>query len=52
MKNIFLIIILSSQIVFSQTARIDTNSILIGEQTKFLITSPIAKTKQWPIKNI
>lgn len=49
MKNIFFIIILSSQIVFSQTARIDTNAILIGEQTKFLITSPIAKTKQWPI---
>ncbi len=49
MKNIFFIVILSSQIMFSQTARIDTNSILIGEQTQFLITSPIAKTTQWPI---
>ena len=48
MRYIVLILILS-KLAFSQTAILDTNSILIGQQTNLTITSELNKTDFWPI---
>ena len=43
------LILLISKLAFSQTAILDTNSILIGQQTNLTITSELNKTDFWPI---
>ena len=48
-KIILLILYLSGNTMLAQTITIDTNSILIGEQIKLVISSPVAKTSFWPI---
>jgi len=48
MKKLILIFLLSSKLIFSQTAILDTNSILIGEQVNFTISNTITKTNIWP----
>ena len=47
MKKI-IILLLVSNIAWGQTAIIDTNSILIGEQINFSISNPISETEVWP----
>ena len=47
MKKIIYILFISNY-VFSQTAILDTNTILIGEQIKFTITNKISNTEIWP----
>ena len=47
MKKLIILLLLSN-FAFSQTARLDTNSILIGEQTNFTIENKISKTSIWP----
>ena len=46
-----IIILLISNLAFSQNAILDTNEILIGKQTKFTITNPLETTKSWPSYN-
>ena len=48
MKKLILIFLLSSKVIFSQTAILDTNSILIGEQANFTISNTIIETNTWP----
>jgi len=43
-----IILLLVSNFAFSQTAKLDTNSILIGEQINFSISNTISETEVWP----
>jgi len=47
MKKIIALLLVSN-IAWGQTAIIDTNSILIGEQINFSISNPISETEVWP----
>jgi low affinity Fe/Cu permease len=47
MKKIIALLLVSN-IAWGQTAIMDTNSILIGEQIKFSISNPISETEVWP----
>ena len=47
MKKLILFLFISN-FSFSQTAILDTNSILIGEQINFSISNTISKTEVWP----
>ena len=47
MKKLITLLLLSN-FAFSQTAVLDTNSILIGEQINFTITNTISETEVWP----
>ena len=47
MKKI-IALLLFSNIAWGQTAIMDTNSILIGEQINFSISNPISETEVWP----
>ena len=47
MKKLITLLLLSN-FAFSQTARLDTNSILIGEQTNFTIENELSNTSIWP----
>lgn len=47
MKKIIALLLVSN-ITWGQTAIIDTNSILIGEQINFSISNPISETEVWP----
>ena len=47
MKKLILSLLISN-FAFSQTAVIDTNSILIGEQINFSISNTISRTEVWP----
>ena len=47
MKKI-IILLLFSNFAFSQMALLDTNSIIIGEQTNFIIKNKVNKTAIWP----
>jgi len=47
MKKLILFLFISN-FAFAQTAVLDTNSILIGEQIKFSISNTISKTEVWP----
>ena len=47
MKKLITLLLLSN-FAFSQTARLDTNSILIGEQTNFTISNEVNNTSIWP----
>jgi hypothetical protein len=47
MKKLITLLLLSN-FAFSQTAVLDTNSILIGEQITFTITNTVSKTEVWP----
>ena len=48
MRKLILIFLLSSKVIFSQTAILDTSSILIGEQVNFTISNTITETNIWP----
>ena len=48
MKKLILFFLLSSKIIFPQTAILDTSSILIGEQVNFTISNTITETNIWP----
>lgn len=43
-----IMLLLFSNFAFSQIALLDTNSILIGEQTNFIIKNKVSKTAIWP----
>ena len=47
MKKIIAFLLVSN-IAWGQTAIMDTNSILIGEQINFSISNPISETEVWP----
>ena len=47
MKKLITLLLLSN-FAFSQTAQLDTNSIFIGEQTNFTISTKISNTSVWP----
>ena len=47
MKKLITLLLLSN-FAFSQTALLDTNSILIGEQTNFTISNEVSNTSVWP----
>lgn len=47
MKKLILFLFISN-FIFAQTAVLDTNSILIGEQINFSISNTIGKTEVWP----
>jgi len=47
MKEIIALLLLSN-IAWGQTAIMDTNSILIGEQINFSVSNPISETEVWP----
>jgi len=47
MKKIIALLLVSN-IAWGQTAIMDTNSILIGEQINFSISNPISETEVWP----
>ena len=47
MKKIITLLLLS-KFAFAQTASLDTNSILIGEQINFSINNTISETEFWP----
>jgi len=47
MKKIIALLLVSN-IAWGQTALMDTNSILIGEQINFSISNPISETEVWP----
>jgi len=51
MKKLIFIFLLSSNMLFSQTAILDTNSILIGQQINLTITNEVNNTTMWPIYN-
>jgi len=48
-KIILVFLYLYSNTISAQSIKIDTNYILIGEQTKLVISSPITKTSSWPL---
>ena len=47
MKKLITLLLLNN-FAFAQTALLDTNSILIGEQTNFTISNKISNTSIWP----
>jgi len=47
MKKIILLLLISN-FAFAQTAKLDTNTILIGEQLNFSISNAISETEVWP----
>ncbi len=47
MKKIIALLLVSN-IAWGQTAIMDTNSILIGEQINFSISNTISETEVWP----
>ena len=47
MKKIISILLLSNSIL-AQTAKLDTNTILIGQQINFTITNKVSNTEVWP----
>lgn len=47
MKKLILLLFISN-FAFAQTAKLDTNAILIGEQINFSISNPIIETVVWP----
>ena len=47
MKKLILLLFISN-FAFAQTAKLDTNSILIGEQINFSISNIISETEVWP----
>ena len=47
MKKLALLLLISN-FAFAQTATMDTNAILIGEQINFTISNSIANTNLWP----
>ena len=47
MKKLILLLFISN-FAFAQTAKLDTNAILIGEQINFSISNAISKTEVWP----
>ncbi len=47
MKKIILLLLISN-FAFAQTAKLDTNIILIGEQLNFSISNAISETEVWP----
>ena len=47
MKKLILLLFISN-FAFAQTAKLDTNAILIGEQINFSISNPISETEVWP----
>jgi len=47
MKKLILLLLISN-FAFAQTAKLDTNAILIGEQINFSISNPISETEVWP----
>ena len=47
MKKLILLLLISN-FAFAQTATMDTNAILIGEQINFTISNSIANTNVWP----
>jgi len=47
MKKLILLLFISN-FAFAQTAKLDTNSILIGEQINFSISNMISETEVWP----
>ena len=51
MKKLIFIFLLISDMLFSQTAVLDTNSILIGQQINLTITNAANNTTIWPIYN-
>ena len=48
MKKLILLLFISN-FAFAQTAKLDTNTILIGEQINFSISNTISETEVWPI---
>ena len=48
MKKLILLLFISN-FAFAQTAKLDTNAILIGEQINFSISNTISETEVWPI---
>lgn len=48
MRKLILSFLLSSKIIFSQTALLDTNSILIGQQVIFTISNSVSESNSWP----
>jgi len=51
MKKLIFIFLTISNVLFSQTVSIDTNSILIGQQINLTITNSVNNTTIWPIYN-
>ena len=47
-KKTVLAFLFLSQIVFSQSAKLDTNFLLLGDHTNFSISSPTNTTTKWP----
>ena len=47
MKKLILLLFISN-FAFAQTAKLDTNAILIGEQINFSISNTISETEVWP----
>jgi len=47
MKKLITLLLISN-FAFGQTAKLDTNSILIGEHTTFSISNTISETEVWP----
>lgn len=47
MKKIISILLISNSIL-AQTAKLDTNTILIGQQINFTITNKVSNTEVWP----
>ena len=47
MKKLILLLFISN-FAFAETAKLDTNAILIGEQINFSISNPISETEVWP----
>ena len=50
MKKVIYILLLSN-FAFAQTATLDSNTILIGQQINFTITNKVTSTKIWPTYN-
>ena len=50
MRKVIYILLLSN-FAFAQTATLDSNTILIGQQINFTITNKVTSTKIWPTYN-
>jgi len=48
MKKQILIFLFCSNLIYSQTVKLDTNSILIGQQINLTISNPLKNTTLWP----
>jgi hypothetical protein len=46
--NKLILFLFISNFAFAQIAKLDTNAILIGEQTNFSISNTISETEFWP----